>query len=39
MKKQNENFEDNDKESKEAGRKAFLALCACGCREYEDQGN
>jgi len=26
---------DKEKDSEEEGRKAFLALCACSCREYE----
>lgn len=30
--------QDNEKESKEKGRKAFLALCCCSCREYEVEG-
>ncbi len=30
--------EDIKKEEEDAGKKAFLALCCCSYREYEDQG-
>lgn len=36
QKQDNEDKEQDSKEKKDAERKAYLKLCACSCREYED---